>query len=176
MNNKKLNPSNQSRRSLLKSQVTLGLGALSPGMVLPMANASQNELIDHDKISSELLLAKYLHCFDGVFPEPTPLLPQIREAIQRDDYRIESLTYDVHKSDHVPALLLIPDRVTASFPAPGIAVWLQRNGQYYLGKSKPASLAVNKMHYTAVALVREGYEFLCPDVLCSVGGKILGKY
>ena len=56
--------------------------------------------------------------------------------------------------------------VTASNPAPGIAVWHQHNGEYHLGKSEPAGLAGNPMHHTAVALVREGYVVLCPDSLC----------
>ncbi|MCL6101335.1 MAG: alpha/beta hydrolase family protein [Bacteroidetes bacterium] len=166
MNNEKLNSSNHSRRRFLKSQVILGLGALGTGMALPMATASQNELIDHEKLSPDVLLTKYLDCLGGAFPEPTPLLPQIRETIQKDGYRIESLTYEVQKGDRVPALLLIPDRVTASLPAPGIALWHQHNGQYYLGKSEPAGLAGNPMHHTAVALVREGYVVLCPDALC----------
>jgi hypothetical protein len=60
----------------------------------------------------------------------------------------------------------VPDNVTATRPAPGIAVWHQHNGEYHLGKSEPAGLAGNPMHHTGVSLVKEGYVVLCPDALC----------
>jgi len=95
-----------------------------------------------------------------------PLNPVLRETIKKDGYRIESIFYDVQPGERIPALLLIPDGISTSNPAPGIAVWHQHNGEYHLGKSEPAGLTGNPMHHTAVALVREGYVVLCPDSLC----------
>ena len=85
---------------------------------------------------------------------------------QKDGYRIESITYEAEPGDAIPALLLIPDGVNASHPAPAVAVWHQHNGQWHLGKSEPAGLAGDPMQHTGVALVREGYVVLCPDALC----------
>jgi len=158
--------SQHNRRRFLKSQLILGLGALTTGMVFPTACASPVKKDGSDDSSSEDLLLQYQKCLGGPFPEPEPLLPEVREIIQKDGYRIESLTYEVQKGNRIPALLLVPDQVTADNPAPGIAVWHQHNGEYHLGKSEPAGLAGNPMHHTGVALVREGYVVLCPDALC----------
>jgi dienelactone hydrolase len=88
------------------------------------------------------------------------------ESGQHDGYRIESIDYSVEPGERVPALVLIPDGVDASRPAPAVAVWHQHNGEWHLGKSEPAGLAGNPMHNTGVALAREGYVVLCPDALC----------
>jgi len=102
----------------------------------------------------------------GPWPEPCPLNVKLRETKQADGFRIESLTYDAEPDDPVPALLLVPDGVSAAKPAPAIAIWHQHNGEYHLGKSEPAGLAGNPMHHTGAALAREGYVVLCPDALC----------
>jgi dienelactone hydrolase len=112
------------------------------------------------------LRARLVECLGGPWPEPAPLRPVLRDTQQRPGYRIESLTYEVEPGDAVPALLLIPDGVSASSPAPAVAVWHQHNGEWHLGKSEPAGLAGNPMHHTGVALAREGYVVLCPDALC----------
>ena len=156
----------QNRRSFLKSQAMLGLGTLAAGMVIPVACASPRQPDQSDDLSPDDLLAKYEECLGGPFPEPPPLNPQLRETLQKDGYRIESFTYEGLPGERIPALILIPDGVTASNPAPGIAVWHQHNGEYHLGKSEPAGIAGNPMHHTAVSLVREGYVVLCPDALC----------
>ena len=102
----------------------------------------------------------------GDWPEGGPLNIQRSKITPADGFRIETLTYESEPGDHVPALLLIPDGVTAEKPAPGIAVWHQHAGQYHLGKSEPAGLAGDPMHHTGAALAREGYVVLCPDALC----------
>jgi len=103
----------------------------------------------------------------GSWPEP-PSLNVRRRAEPRDaaGFRIESLSYDAQPGDPIPALLLVPDGVSAAKPAPAVAVWHQHNGQYHLGKSEPAGLAGTAMHHTGAALAREGYVVLCPDALC----------
>lgn len=118
-----------------------------------------------DYRSTDLLRRQYQNCLGGLFPEPAPLLPQIRETMSKVGYRIESVTYQVELHERVPALFLIPDTVTAQRPAPGIALSHQHNGEYQWGKSEPAGLAGDPMHHTAIALVREGYVVLCPDAL-----------
>jgi dienelactone hydrolase len=166
---KEKNPSirkNQDRRSFLKANAALGLGALASGFIIPQACASDNKPVITESPSADILLAKYRECLGGPFPEKVPLNSILRESIQKDGYRIESVTYEVQPGEKIPALILIPDNVSASNPAPGIAVWHQHNGEYHLGKSEPAGLAGNPMHFTAVALVREGYVVLCPDSLC----------
>jgi dienelactone hydrolase len=154
------------RRVFLKSNAIIGLGALASGMAITESCKTRNKSSVADSSSSTDLLARYQECLGGPFPEAVPLNPQIRETIRKDGYRIESLTYDVQPGERIPALLLVPDNVTASNTAPGIAVWHQHNGEYHLGKSEPAGLAGNPMHHTAVALVKEGYVVLCPDSLC----------
>lgn len=113
-----------------------------------------------------ILRRRLLECLGGLWPDPCPLNPELRETRAMDGYRIETLTYEVEPGDRVPAHLLIPDGVDASRPAPAIAVWHQHAGQYHLGKSEPAGLGGDPMHHTGVALAREGYVVLCPDALC----------
>jgi dienelactone hydrolase len=156
--------SSHNRRSFLKSQAILGVGTLAAGMGISSASAIQP--VESTELTPDELLEKYQECLGGPFPEPSPLLPQLRETFQKDGYRIESYTYGGLPGERIPALVLIPDGVTPSSPAPGIAVWHQHNGEYHLGKSEPAGLAGNPMHFTAVALVREGYVVLCPDSMC----------
>ena len=109
---------------------------------------------------------KLLECLGGPWPEECEPRPKLRETIEKDGYRIESLTYEAEPNDPIPALLLVPDGVDANHPAPAVAVWHQHNGEWHLGKSEPAGLAGNPMHHTGAALVKEGYVVLCPDALC----------
>ena len=102
----------------------------------------------------------------GPWPKPGPLNVRLRERIPRDGFVIESVYYDAEPNDPIPALLLIPDGVSARNPAPAIAVWHQHAGQFEIGKVEPAGLAGNPMHHTGAALAREGYVVLCPDALC----------
>ena len=102
----------------------------------------------------------------GDWPKPCPLNPRLRKKIPRDGFTIESVYYDAQPDDPVPAMLLIPDGVSAKKPAAAVAVWHQHAGQYHLGKSEPAGLAGNPMHHTGAALAQEGYVVLCPDALC----------
>ena len=109
---------------------------------------------------------RLLECLGGDWPEPGPLNVQWGETTPADGFTIRRLTFEAEPGDAVPALLLVPDGVTAQMQAPGIAVWHQHNGEWHLGKSEPAGLAGNPMHHTGAALAREGYVVLCPDALC----------
>jgi dienelactone hydrolase len=109
---------------------------------------------------------RLLQCLGGPWPEPCDLKPRQRAVIPGDGFRIESIYYDAEPGDAIPALLLIPDGVSAQSPAPAVCVWHQHAGQWAKGKSEPAGLGWNPMHHTGVALCREGYVVLCPDALC----------
>ncbi len=109
---------------------------------------------------------KLLACLGGDWPKPGPLNVRHRETIQKSGYRIESVFYDAEPNDPIPALLLIPDGVTADKPAPAVAVWHQHAGNWSKGKSEPAGLMADPMHHTGAALAREGYVVLSPDALC----------
>ena len=102
----------------------------------------------------------------GAWPEPGPLNVRVRETKQMPGYTLESVTYEAEPGDLVPANLLIPDGVSATSPAPAIAVWHQHNGNWPLGKSEPSGLAGSSMHHTGVALAKLGYVVVCPDALC----------
>ena len=102
----------------------------------------------------------------GDWPAPCDLRPRLRQTIQKQGYRIESLFYDAEPNDSIPAMLLIPDGITAANSAPAVCVWHQHAGQWNKGKSEPAGLGFNPMHHTGVALAQEGYVVLCPDALC----------
>ena len=109
---------------------------------------------------------RLLQGLGGDWPAPCPLNVQVRERIQQDGYSIESIYYEAEPNDRIPAMLLVPDGITASNPVPGICVWHQHAGHWELGKSEPSGLAGNPMHHIGVALAREGYVVLCPDALC----------
>jgi len=117
--------SRQNRRSFLKSQAILGLGTFAAGTAIPWASASAYQPENNEILTQEELLAKYVECLGGPFPKPSTLNPQLRETLQKDGYRIESFTYEGLPGERIPALILIPDGVNASNPAPGIAVWHQ---------------------------------------------------
>jgi dienelactone hydrolase len=112
------------------------------------------------------LRTELLQCLGGAWPKPSPLRSKLRETIQRDGYRIESVTYEVEPGDRVPAFVLIPDGVDAKHPAPAVAVWHQHNGEWHIGKAGPSGLAGSSSHHTGVALAKEGYVVICPDALC----------
>lgn len=112
------------------------------------------------------LKQKLLECLGGEWPEPSELNAGKGETIQKDGFRIEEVSYEAEAGDRIQALLLVPDSVDRQNPAPGICVWHQHAGEYHLGKSEPAGLRGNPMHYTGEALARLGYVVLCPDALC----------
>jgi len=107
-----------------------------------------------------------LRCLGGEWPEPGPLnVEKTAASVVKDGYRIEFLSYEAEPGDRVPALLLIPDGVDAGHPAPAVAVWHQHDGRYDLGKSEPAGLAGDSMHYTGVEFAKLGYVVICIDAL-----------
>lgn len=102
----------------------------------------------------------------GDWPVGGDLRVQVRETVQKEGYRLETVTYEVQAGERVPAHVLIPEGVTTAHPAAAVAVWHQHNGAYHIGKSEPAGLAGAAMHHTGVALAKEGYVVICPDAQC----------
>ena len=108
-----------------------------------------------------------LRCLGGGWPDPCDLKPEVRSTVQKDGYRLESVSYEAEPGERVPAYLLVPDGVSASSPAPGVAVWHPHGGQWKLGKDWPAGFGPAGLeHRTGVDLAHEGYVVLCPDALC----------
>lgn len=109
---------------------------------------------------------RLLQCLGGDWPAPCPLNVKVSKTTPADGFEIRTLTYEAEPGDAIPALLLVPNGVTAAKPAAAIAVWHQHNGNWGLGKTEPAGLGGNPMHHTGAALAREGYVVICPDALC----------
>lgn len=151
-----------SRRSFLKT-TAVGTSAIAGASLVVTSGTARSATT---AMSPEKLREQLVACLGGPWPEPGSLRPRIRETIQKEGYRIESLSYEVEPGDRVSAMLLVPDGVSATSPAAAIAIWHQHAGQWHLGKSEPAGLAGNEMHHTGAALAKEGYIVLCPDALC----------
>ena len=145
------------RRRFLKNTVGgIPSALLVAGASLPAA--------DKPILSTDVFRKKLLAGLGGPWPQTKNLKVRLRETIKRDGYTIESLYYQVDPNDRVPALLLIPDGVSASRPAPAVICLHQH--QYRYGKNEPAGLDGAPMHHTGAALAQEGYVVLCPDMLC----------
>lgn len=142
------------------------LQSASMALLMGAAGAAQSSQVPPKALPAGQLKAKLLECLGGPWPEPCDLKPIVREKVQKEGYRLESVTYEVEPSDRVPAYVLVPDGVDANHPAPAVAVWHQHNGAYHFGKVEPAGLAGSPMHHTGVALAKEGYVVICPDALC----------
>ena len=149
------------RRRTFLAGSAVGAAAVGSKLVSETAAIAKAE----DRRAERDLRSKLLECLGGPWPEGCELKSQVRETIRKKGYRIESITYEAEPGDAIPAMLLIPEGVTADRPAPAVAVWHQHN-EWHLGKSEPAGLAGNPMHHTGVALARAGYVVLCPDALC----------
>ena len=147
------------RRDFITStSLAAGATALTAGNASgaqPAVNAKQKIFRD-----------KLLECLGGPWPEGGDLKPEKTKTEQKDGYRLEWLTYELEPDDRCPAILLVPDGVSDTSPAPAVTIWHQHAGQWHLGKTEPAGLAGNPMHHTGVALAKLGYVVLCPDALC----------
>ena len=149
------------RRGFIQSSA---IGLVASGLTNSSAynDSKKIEIMANKKELLECLIA----CLGGPWPEPCSLEPKTKKIINKDGYRIEFISYRAEEYDRVPAILLVPDGVNEQNPAPAVTVWHQHNGEYHIGKSEPAGLAGSPMHYTGVALARQGYVVLCPDALC----------
>lgn len=149
------------RRGFLKSSaIAAGMSALGTTS-MTLAQTNESELLATDDFKSKLL-----ECLGGPWPEPCDLQARLIREEQKEGYRLQWVDYAVEPEDRVPAILLVPDSVTATSKAAAIAIWHQHAGQWHLGKTEPAGLAGDPMHHTGVALVKLGYVVLCPDALC----------
>ena len=151
--------SNANRRQFLRSTALISAG-------LAVATEKETSVAAQEIEHEGTLRERLLQCLGGPWPKTGELRAETVKTQQQDGYRLEWISYEPEPHDRVPAILIIPDGVSVSSPAPAIAVWHQHNGQWHLGKSEPAGLAGNRMHHTGVALAKEGYVVLCPDALC----------
>jgi len=151
---------------ITRRQVLGRAGAAAAALALGAAASFRSARAEEDTMDADDFRQKLMTCLGGPWPEPCELKPVLKETIRKEGYRIESITYEAEPDDPIPAMLLIPDGVTAKRPAPAVAVWHQHNGQWHLGKSEPAGLAGDPMHHTGAALAKEGYVVLCPDAIC----------
>ncbi len=149
------------RRGFLKSSAIIaGVSALGTSS---MTHAQSNK---QEPLASDSFKSKLLECLGGPWPEPCDLQPRLIREEQKDGYRLQWVDYAVEPDDRVPAIVLLPDGVTATNTAAAVAIWHQHAGQWHLGKTEPAGLAGDPMHHTGVALAKLGYVVLCPDALC----------
>jgi len=152
---------NMKRRHFLTGSALGAAGAFSGCAGVP----ERSELPGSD--SGEIdLKDKLLECLGGPWPEPGELQSETGKIIEKKGFRIEEVSYEAEPGDRIQAVLLVPEGVGPDNPAPGVCVWHQHAGQYHLGKSEPAGLQGNPMHFTGEALARLGYVVLCPDALC----------
>ena len=149
---------NPSRRRFLQSALVSTSSALFAGGISPI------HADDKRPLSADAFRKKLLEGLGGLWPKTKNLNVRLRRTIKKDGYTIESLYYQVEPDDQVPALLLIPDGVSPSKPAPAVICLHQH--QFRFGKNEPAGLDGAPMHHTGAALAREGYVVLCPDMLC----------
>jgi dienelactone hydrolase len=98
----------------------------------------------------------------GRRPEPVPRRLETLESVQCDGYRREKLVFDSEALMSVPAYLLVPD----GRREPGAAV-LACHG-HGPGKDQAVGLAHTDAPNSdyALALVRQGYVVLAPDLRC----------
>lgn len=109
---------------------------------------------------------RLLECLGGPWPEPGPLNATVVKAEQKDGYRLEWVSYEVEPGERVSTILLVPDGVSATSPAPAVCVWHEHAGRWAVGKAEPAGLDGDPMHFTGVALAKLGHVVICPDALC----------
>jgi dienelactone hydrolase len=148
------------RRAFLQSSAVLAAGL---GVGANIANASDTAT---EPTSSPSFRDRLLTGLGGPWPEGGDLKAKLESTTQKEGYRIERVSYLVEPDERIAALVLIPDGVSSSSPAPSVCVWHQHNGEYHLGKSEPAGLAGNPMHHTGAALAKLGYVVFCPDAQC----------
>ena len=150
----------QNRRSFLKT-TSLAAGAAT----LTNPGIAENHSILKNT-NPEDFREQLQRCLGGPWPDPIDLNVTIHKTEILEEMTRITLSYELEPDDHCPAILLIPNKVDANHPASAIAIWHQHAGQYHLGKSEPAGLAGNPMHYTGIALAKLGHVVLCPDALC----------
>lgn len=106
-----------------------------------------------------------LAALGGPWPEACSLNANVSTSQACDGYTLEHVAYDAEPGDRVPAVLLLPEGVSAERPAAAICVWHQHNNDWGLGKSEPAGLAGDDRQHVGPTLARLGYVVLCPDAL-----------
>lgn len=89
----------------------------------------------------------------------SPLEIQVLSVEQQDNYARIKLTYQSEAGDHVPAYLLVPDKVAK----PAAAMLCLHPTQFELGKSQVCGLDGNPSRFYAHELAKRGFVCLAPD-------------
>ena len=100
----------------------------------------------------------------GKFPKKCDLNLKVIKSIEKPNYFIKKISYNVESDERVKALLLIPKNITKKVP--GILALHQHACEYNLGKSEPAGISGNSMYAYGLESCLKGYVVLCPDHLC----------
>jgi dienelactone hydrolase len=99
----------------------------------------------------------------GKMPTIPDLNPEIVSSVDKGDYNLVTVRYNVESDDRVESYLLVPKNTRGK--TAGIIASHGHGGKYYVGKSQLAGLTRDtNMHY-GVKLCRRGYVVLCPDHL-----------
>jgi len=99
----------------------------------------------------------------GKMPDFSDLNPEITSSVDKGDYSLVTVNYNVEDDDRVESYLLVPKNIKGK--TAGIIASHGHGGKYYVGKSQLAGLTKDThMHY-GVELCRRGYVVLCPDHL-----------
>lgn len=156
---------NFDRRSFIAGVTGAGLTAAAVGLS-PDSHGAEDAMSPATKLDRRPTLENLQRCLGGPWPIGGPLEAKIESRVAMDGYTRERLSYLVEPNERINVYLLIPDGVTKDKPAPGICLWHQHAGQYDVGKDEPAGVKApgnSQMHWTGVALAKEGYVVLCPD-------------
>jgi dienelactone hydrolase len=109
--------------------------------------------------SQVVLRARVAELLDFSIPSSAPGLKVLEER-QRDGYNEQLVRYISRDREHVPALLLLPDR---DAPFPAVIAYHQHHSQWHLGKSEVAGLAGDPHQALGPSLARRGVVVLAPD-------------
>ena len=100
----------------------------------------------------------------GDFPQKPDLNIEIERIEEKDGYTLQTVKYNVEKSERIKAYLLIPKNLKEKNPA--IIGLHQHNLEYNLGKSEVIGAAGNPMFAYGLELCLRGYVVIVPDQLC----------
>lgn len=88
---------------------------------------------------------------------------EVHEALTRDGYTRQRITYKAADGDTIPAYLLLPD---GNGPFPAILAHHQHAGQRHFGKSEVIGLVGDPLQAFGPALAQRGVVVLAPDSIC----------
>ena len=100
----------------------------------------------------------------GKFPKKVNPKPKITLSLDKGEYFLKTIEYNVEKNERVKAFLLVPKKISKKNP--GILALHQHACEYDFGKSETVGLKGKEMYSYGRELCLRGYVVLCPDHLC----------